>query len=253
MVLQAGHHILLHVAERQWRDYQAHNPGTYFAEQQDALNLDQAYALQAAVSQLRIDAGDRIHGYKVGCTGAGTIGQFGMAGPIRGILYHSELHQSGETLDSQAYANLAIEGEMALRIGPDGEPSAAFPVIELHNFVFRGPRMTLVELVANNGLNAGVIQPADEWQSSTRYLGTDAKLTVHVNDRQLGVGSLWPLPGGANDSLAWLRRHLDASDVALSPGHPVLAGTSLELYPVKAGDHVVVGIDGVSVTECFVV
>jgi len=117
---------LLDIAERQWRDYQAHNPGTYFAERRDALDLGQAYSLQSAVSRLRIEAGDRVVGYKVGCTGAGTIEQFGMAGPIRGYLYQSELRRSGETLDSQAYANLAIEGEMALLIGSDGEPN--FPV-----------------------------------------------------------------------------------------------------------------------------
>jgi hypothetical protein len=46
---------------------------------------------------------------------------------------------------------------MAVRIGPDGEIEAAFPVIELHHFVFRGPRKTLPELVANNGINAGAV------------------------------------------------------------------------------------------------
>ena len=51
------------------------------------------------------------------------------------------------------FAHLAIEGEMAVRIGPDGTITAAFPVIELHHFVFRGARKTLPELVANNGLN----------------------------------------------------------------------------------------------------
>jgi hypothetical protein len=35
--------------------------------------------------------------------------------------------------------------------------TAAFPVIELHHFVFRGPRKTLAELVANNGINAGAV------------------------------------------------------------------------------------------------
>jgi 2-keto-4-pentenoate hydratase len=58
-------------------------------------------------------------------------------------------------------ANPAIEGEMALRIGVDGEIAAAFPVIELHQFVFRAPRKTLAELVANNGMNAGAVIPQD--------------------------------------------------------------------------------------------
>jgi hypothetical protein len=47
--------------------------------------------------------------------------------------------------------------EMALRIGDDGQIAVAFPVIELHHSVFRAPRKTLLELVANNGLNAGIV------------------------------------------------------------------------------------------------
>jgi hypothetical protein len=80
-----------------------------------------------------------------------------MEGPIRGYLFESEIRQNGDTLDSVAYACLAIEGEMALRIGEKGQVEAAFPVIELHHFVFRAARKTLVELVANNGLERAAV------------------------------------------------------------------------------------------------
>lgn len=241
------------LAERQWQDYQASSPGTFFAEQQQALSLEQAYLVQAAVAKLRADSGDRIIGYKVGCTGPGTIRQFDMAGPIRGFLYGSEVHASGATLDSRRYANLAIEGEIALRIGDDGEPMAAFPVIELHHFVFRGARKTLVELVANNGLNAGVVLPAGEWPTADRLLTAASRLDVHINDRLVGTGGLWPLPGGAGASVAWLRDHLRAHNLALTAGDLVLAGTPLGLYPVAPGDHVRVGLDGQAAAECKII
>src|ERR1700728_1129394 len=63
-----------------------------------------------------------------------------MAGPIRGYLYDSEVHRTGCALDSADFAQPAIEGEMALRIGKDGEIVAAFAVVEVHHFVFRSPR-----------------------------------------------------------------------------------------------------------------
>ena len=88
------------LAERQWQDYQMRTPGTCFAEPGHALDLEQAYRLQAAIASLRTNGGDRIVGYKVGCTGPGTTQQFGMAGPIRGFLFQSEMHQHGTTLDS---------------------------------------------------------------------------------------------------------------------------------------------------------
>ena len=71
---------------------------------------------------------------------------------------------------SNEFANLAIEGEMAARIGADGTISAVFPVIELHHFVFRGARKTLPELVANNGLNGGIVLPTEDWLLSQAYI-----------------------------------------------------------------------------------
>jgi 2-keto-4-pentenoate hydratase len=240
------------LAARQWRDYRSRQPGTCFADPDFALDLPAAYALQAAVAALRIADGDRVAGYKVGCTGPGTIAQFGMAGPVRGFLYASELHPNGTTLPAAAFAHLAVEGEMALRIGPDGEIAAAFPVIELHHFVFRAPRKTLPELVANNGLNAGAVLADAAWQSSRAALAPGATLSVHINDRRYGPAGPWPLPGGPAASLAWLRPHLAAAGLALRAGDIVLAGTPLGLYPVTAGDRVAVCLDAAVVTRCTV-
>jgi len=83
------------LAQRQWRDYRARRPGTCFSDPGFMLDLPQAYALQNAVSALRVAAGEHIVGYKIGCTGPGTVAQFGMKGPIRGYLYDSEIHRTG--------------------------------------------------------------------------------------------------------------------------------------------------------------
>ena len=243
---------LAELADRQWRDYRAREPGTCFADTGFVLDLPQAYDLQQAVSALRVAAGDRVIGYKVGCTGPGTVAQFGIEGPIRGYLYESEIRHTGDELDMAAFAHLAIEGEMALRIGDDGQIAAAFPVIELHHFVFRAPRKTLAELVANNGLNAGIVLPEEAWLSSRTYLAKDALLSVRVNGSVLDSGDLWPLPGGPVASLGWLRRHLAEFTLTLVPGQIVLAGTPLDLYPVKSGDHIAVFIDDEVVTQCSV-
>src|SRR5258707_14965536 len=157
MVNAQSRSVLKALAARQWHYYQRRTPGTYFAEAWDSLTLDEAYAVQMEVARLRCAAGDAVVGYKVGCIGSGVVEQFGMSGPIHARLFRSEIRNSGEMLQYNAYANLAIEGEMAVRIGTNGGIEAAFPVIELHHFVFRGPRKTLAELVANNGINAGVV------------------------------------------------------------------------------------------------
>jgi 2-keto-4-pentenoate hydratase len=239
------------LADRQWRDYGARTPGTCFADPRFTLDLQQAYDLQQAVTALRVAAGDRIVGYKVGCTGPGTVAQFGMEGPIWGCRFESEIHSDGGAIDAGAYAHLAIEGEMALTIGEDGEVAAVFPVIELHHFVFRAPRKTLAELVANNGLNAGIVLPNDAWLRTGKRLASDATLSVQINGHSLGTAGLWPLAGGPTASLAWLRDRLGDRGLALMQGQIVLAGTPIGLYPVRTGDHVAVLIDDQSVVQCL--
>lgn len=240
------------LAVRQWRDYRTHQPGTCFAEPDFALDLSDAYDLQDAVTALRIAAGDCLAGYKVGCTGPGTVQQFGMEGPIRGCLFESEIRKHRYPVIGNEFANLAIEGEMAVRIGADGTISAVFPVIELHHFVFRGARKTLPELVANNGLNGGIALPAEDWLLSQAYMERQGELSVWINDRLIASGELWPMQGGVHASLEWLREHLAKTGRTLLPGQIILAGTVLGLYPVRDGDRIVVRVDNRIGVECQV-
>lgn len=240
------------LADRQWHDYRTRKPGTLFADPGFALDLSDAYELQDAVATLRVSAGDRLVGYKVGCTGAGTVQQFGMAGPIRGCLFESEVRQHCCTVTCNEFANLAIEGEMAVRIGAEGTIAAVFPVIELHHFVFRGTRKTLPELVANNGFNGGVVLPGEDWLLSRDYTERPGELSVCINDWPIASGELWPMHGGVHASLGWLREHLAKKNRALLPEQIVLTGTPLGLYPVRASDRVVVRVDGKVGVECAV-
>ena len=238
------------MAARQWRDYQWGTPGTMFADPEISLTLDEAYKIQMEFAGPRCAAGDAVAGYKVGCIGSGVVEQFGMSGPIHARLFRSEIHSSSETLRDRAYANPAIEGEMALRIGIDGGIAAAFPVIELHQFVFRAPRKTLAELVANNGINAGAVVPDHLKAASLEDWANARTLSISVNGASVETGALWAMAGGAPEALEWLRGDLRRFGDAFKPGDLVLAGTPLGLHPVQGGDHVVVSIDGKDCVDC---
>ena len=238
------------LALRQWRDYQGGTPGTAFADPEISLTLDEAYQVQMEVARLRCTAGDAVAGYKVGCIGPGVVEQFGMSGPIHARLFSSEIRRSGEALRHIAYANPAIEGEMALRIGADGQITAMFPVIELHQFVFRAPEKTLAELVANNGINVGVVIPAHLETAPPGDWLSARELSVAINGATIDSGALWAVPGGAKEAVEWLRGDLARFGAALKPGDLVLAGTPLGLHPVQPGDHVAVSVDGRECVDC---
>jgi 2-keto-4-pentenoate hydratase len=240
------------LALRQLADYRAGTPGTFFADPgRPHLSLEDAYEVQDEVAALRHPA-EHVVGYKVGCTGPGTRAQFGLDGPIRGLLYDTEQHASGSELSYRSFTNLAIEGELAVRLGGDGRIAQVLPVIELHNDVFRGQPPTLQELVgvANNGIHAGVVlaDPAAEapWREDGPLGG---RLTVRVNGVCVDEGPADGVPGGPAGSLAWLARHLAARGLSLNPGQLVLTGTPLGLIPVQPGDRVQVTADHLGSVE----
>ena len=242
------------LAARQLADYRAGTPGTFFAEEdRPHLTLDDAYAVQAEVAGLRAAEGEPVAGYKVGATGPNVREQFGMDGPVRGFLYQTELYPSGSKLSYASYANLAIEGELAVRLGDDAQIVRIFPVIELHNYVFRSEPRNLQELIANNGLHAGVVLPATEgtqWHGEEPLTGT---LQVKINGRTVEEGPMSGVSGGPAGSVQWLRRNLAAYDLALRPWQLILTGTPLGLYPVRPGDSVRVTAEGLGRVEATVV
>ena len=74
------------LAARQLEDYDTHQPGTLFAEG-CVLNVQQAYELQNAVAKLRFQRGERLIGYKVGCTSSAIQEQLKISHRVRGFLF----------------------------------------------------------------------------------------------------------------------------------------------------------------------
>src|SRR5437899_5871148 len=85
------------LARRQLGDYRRHKPGTLFDDGLE-LGIEDAYAVQLEVAALRLRDGERVAGFKVGCTGATVRAQFGMDGPVSGMVCQSEIHPSGSTV-----------------------------------------------------------------------------------------------------------------------------------------------------------
>jgi 2-keto-4-pentenoate hydratase len=245
-------HDIPALAVRQLQDYRNANPGTCFADPEFSIDINTAYHLQNAVTKLRVEDGENVIGYKVGCIGPTTTAQFGMDGPIRGTLFGEEVLKTGASIDINSFRQLAVEGEMAIRIGSDGDIESAFPVIELHNFIFRAEKQTLPELVGNNGINAGAVFPQLKWQQSKELLSRNTSLAIKINGIELGTGNLWPKSDGTKASVDWLRKHLKKFKIPLLPGQIVLTGTNLGLYTVQNGDHVTVFVDDQPTVACSI-
>ena len=232
-------------ASRQLADYDARRPGTLFADGV-VLNEAEGYALQAAVAGLRCTRGERLVGYKVGCTSPKVRSQLGIAHSISGRLYDSEQHSSGVVLSRIRFANLAIEGELAVSLSRepneqdfihDRVPACVarvFPVIELHNHVMRGQRASAGELIANNAIHAGFV--AGDGLSFEDLVHEEhlesAALTIYRDDRFLDGCKGNPLMKTINSSIQWLTKMVRDRGDRLSAGQIVLTGSIPKLISI---------------------
>lgn len=232
-------------ASRQLADYDARQPGTLFAE---GVLLDVAggYELQSAVAQLRCDRGEQIIGYKVGCTSPGIRAQLGVDHCVTGRLYDSEQHPSGAMLSCEGFANLAIEGELAVELShePNDEVfsgveiaacvARVFPVIELHNHVMRGEQPSAGELIANNAIHAGFV--AGDGVSPNYIYGEQSLdssvLSIFADDRLLDECAGPALIQTINSSLNWLTEIVRDRGDRLSAGQIILTGSITSLIPI---------------------
>ena len=240
---------ILSLANGQLADYDAHHPGLVFGQDTRAISIANAYALQIEVARLRQARGEQLAGYKIGCLSADVRQQLGLDEAVFGHVYSTEIYPDQTTLDSSKFDGLAIEGEFAVRLAVDIHDSesvrrapadfvsSVFPVVELHNYVFRGkPENAAAELIGNNAINAGAVIPNAEpaLPSSDQLLAETIK--VRINDELVGAADAGTIPGGPLASLVHLIERLHAFGIHPKKGQILLTGSPLPLYRLNAGD-----------------
>lgn len=228
-------------AEQQLTDYRNRCPGSIFSRGL-SLTVQEGYRLQNAVSKLRIQEGDSVVGYKVGCTSPTIRNQLGIQHSVTGRLYKSEHHRSGAHLKRQAYSNLAIEGELAVILSKTPEQSdfmeegiptclsTIIPVIELHNHVMHETPPSPGELIANNAIHAGFV--AGDATQSSAWNGK-SELSIMIDDDCVATCKESQLIETIRTSLQWLQTSLAKTGDRLQKGQIILTGSIPALIPIK--------------------
>lgn len=236
-------------AGRLLADYEALRPWRSFVPP-DGMTPGRAYALQGEVARLREGRGERVIGYKIGCTSRVIQDQLGIRGPIFGRVFDTGCFPTGSRIDHARFANLAIEGELAVRLSRGVPPGLAsdeeavaavgsvFLVIELHHYALPAGGRPSAALIASGGMHAGLVLPEREMACSGGVPVVEG-LEVGIDGRPAGAtGEPWTL-GGAAGALRWLAGRLAEWGLQLLPGQVILTGSALPLFPVSPGCRVV--------------
>jgi 2-oxo-3-hexenedioate decarboxylase/2-keto-4-pentenoate hydratase len=223
-------------------------------------SVDEAYAMQEALQALFVPERGPIVGYKIALTTPVMQQLLGIDHSIAGAIFAKTVHQSPARVRHADYGRIAVECEIAVRLGADlparerpytrddvtSAVEACLPSIELiedhacDEYKLVGAR----GLIANNAWNAGCVlgSPTTAW----RALDLAAMIgTLSINDVEIGRGRGGDVMNGHPfHALAWVANTVAARRRPLRRGMIVQTGSVVSTQWPKPGDRVSVSFAG---------
>ncbi len=213
-------------------------------------SLEDAYRVQDAFHQSLIEDGrGPIAGYKIALTSKVMQELCGVDQPLAGAIFASTVHESPATLSLSAFQHLAVEFEVAVRLGADlpaGERhtrksvadavAACMPAFEL--IEDRGADYGTIDaftITADNCWNGGVVlgPPITNWQ---RFAFESATTRLWVNGEPAGEGAVRDALGHPFEAVAWLANLLNVRGRLLERDMIIMTGSSITTKPASADD-----------------
>jgi 2-keto-4-pentenoate hydratase len=221
-------------------------------------SIEEAYAVQAAWSELRVAAGDRVVGRKIGLTSRAMREQLGVHEPDFGSVWESRgfgVHDGRAEVPAGVFVAPRIEGEIAFLLGSrlDSDGTTAEDVLaateavaasyEIVDSRVEDWRIGLLDTVADNASYGGyVLGPWSRFDRARdlRTTGMRSSKNGAVVAEGVGADSL----GDPAEAVAWLVRTLAGFGIAIEAGEIVLSGAVARAIPAAAGDVFVLETDG---------
>ncbi|MFI7081776.1 2-keto-4-pentenoate hydratase [Micromonospora sp. NPDC049903] len=207
------------------------------------LDVDAAYAVQAALVQHRLDRGERLVGLKMGLTSKAKMAQVGVDEVIWGRLTDAMRVPDGGTVDVTGFIHPRVEPEVAFlldRLPEPGEPVGDFtdavravaPAIELIDSRYANFTFSLPDVIADNtSAGAFVIGPWSPVPDGLENLG----VLLEIDGRVAQVGSTAAILGDPRRALDEGIRLAGRHGVRLREGWVFLAGAATAAVPLRAG------------------
>jgi 2-oxo-3-hexenedioate decarboxylase/2-keto-4-pentenoate hydratase len=226
----------------------------------DGASLDEAYAMQEALQDRLIPERGAIAGYKIALTTPVMQQLMGVDQPCAGAIFASMIHRSPAVLRAGDYGRVAVECEIAMRLGADlpvrprpygrdevaPAVEACLPAIELiedhgcDEYKAVGAR----GLIANNAWNAGcVLGPAVAGWRDLDLAAISGSMAINGVEVGRGRGGD-VLNGHPLQGLAWIANTLAARGRPLRRGMIVLTGSVVSTQWPRPGDTVGVSFAG---------
>lgn len=232
------------------------------------MTLDDAYAVQSAWNRRKIEAGERVIGWKIGLTSKAMQYALDINTPDSGLLFESMHFEDGSRIPGDRFIQPRIEAEIAFIMkaslrGPGidiydvlNATDYIAPAIEiLDTRIFRadpdtGRKRSIVDTVSDNAANAGIVAGGRAMRPDAvdlRWIGAIVSKNAEVEETGLGAGVLnHPARG-----IAWLANRLALYGEGIEAGQIVLAGSFIRPIEARHGDTITADYGPLGVVSCY--
>jgi len=208
-----------------------------------ALELDQAYDVQARSIDRRLARGEKLVGVKMGFTSRAKMEQMGVDDLIWGRLTDAMLLQNNGSLNFENYVHPRIEPEIAFRLASPlrGEVSleeaiaaieAIAPAMEVIDSRYENFKFSLEDVVADNSSSSGFV--IGDWQPPQEDI-SDIDMTMTFDGETVQSGSSEAILGNPYLSLVEAARLAGNAGMTLKAGWVVLAGAATAAEALRPG------------------
>jgi 2-oxo-hept-3-ene-1,7-dioate hydratase len=212
-----------------------------------------AYAIQAAWVKIKMAAGRKVVGWKIGLTSKAMQYALNISTPDSGVLFDDMVFEDGANIPQTRFIQPRIEAEIAFVMKHDlrGPNTTVADVLAATDYVSpsleildtrilridpttKQPR-NIVDTISDNAANAGIVlgkQRFNPREIDMRWMGAIVSKNDEVEETGLGAGVL----NNPALGIAWLANRLAQYGDHILAGQVVLSGSFIRPIETKHGD-----------------
>lgn len=231
------------------------------------MDMADAYSVQNAWIDLKLAAGRKVLGHKIGLTSKAMQSALNIDMPDSGYLLDDMFFADGAHIPTDKFIGLRIEAEVAfvLKAPLKGPDCTMFDVLNATDYVVPALEIldtrilrvdpetkktrTVFDTIADNAANCGIVtggRPIRPDHSDLRWIGAIVSKNGAVEETGIAAGVLNHPANG----VAWLANRLAEHGGALKAGESVLAGSFIRPIEVGKGDTIVADYGPYGTVSC---
>lgn len=218
------------------------------------MTIADAYRVQAAWLDIKLDRGEQLVGHKIGLTSRAMQAAMNITTPDSGFLTDKMVFAADSELAAADFCDPKLEVELAFTLARDlgGADLTVDDVLDATDSIspaveliaarsFRrdpetGRTRTVIDTIADNAADAGIVRggrSVGPQELDLRWVGALAYRNDIVEETGLAAGVLDHPANG----IVWLGRRYAEQGMSLRAGQVILAGSFTRPIDVRSGDH----------------